>query len=120
MADVAALMLATLHEVFGERDPERRQAAVARTYAPDVTFTDREGTTHGRAGIEAKAQAVLDEAPGFTFSADGPVHVVGDLGHLAWRFGPEGADPVVRGIDLALVEDGLVSRLWTILLTDGD
>lgn len=41
-----------------------------------------------------------------------------DLGHLAWNFGPEGRPPVVRGVDTALVRDGLITSLYTFLLTD--
>ncbi|MEV5717900.1 MarR family winged helix-turn-helix transcriptional regulator [Amycolatopsis mediterranei] len=46
----------------------------------------------------------------------GPVLVNHDLGHLAWELGPEGAPPVVRGIDVALVEDGVIKKLYTMLL----
>jgi hypothetical protein len=43
---------------------------------------------------------------------------VRDLGCLEWGFGPAGAPPVVRGMDIALVRDGLVASLYTLLRTD--
>jgi hypothetical protein len=46
------------------------------------------------------------------------VRVTQDLGYLAWSFGPEGAAPVVRGADIALVADGLITSVHTLLLTD--
>jgi hypothetical protein len=115
---VADLMRATLFEVFNERDADRRRAAIARTYASDVRFADPDEAVTGHAAVEAKARRILDEAPGFVFSAAGPVLVNHDLGHLAWNFGPDGQPPVVRGMDIALVADGRITSLYTFLLTD--
>ncbi|WP_239645454.1 hypothetical protein [Mycobacterium sp. UM_CSW] len=39
------LMEANLLGVFNERDAERRAPAINSTYAPDVRWTDDEGTT---------------------------------------------------------------------------
>jgi SnoaL-like protein len=112
---VESLMKANLHEVFGERDPQRRAAAVDRTYTEGVVFSDPEGVVVGREAVNAKAQRLLDEAPGFVFTEGGPVHVSHDLGYLAWNFGPEGQEPVVRGMDICLVENGLIAKIYTII-----
>ncbi|MBM9465998.1 nuclear transport factor 2 family protein [Nakamurella leprariae] len=118
MATIEELVRANLLEVFGERDADRRAAAAERVLAADVRFCDPEASVVGRDAVLAKAQQLLDDAPGFVFSPAGPVSVAQDLGHLAWEFGPPGAPPVARGIDIALVEDGLIARLWTMLLTE--
>jgi len=118
MATVETLMLANLLEVFNERDGARRRAAIARTYAPDVRFSDPDEVVQGHESLDAKAGKILAEAPGFVFSADGSVRVNHDLGHLAWTFGPEGQPPVVRGIDIALIAGGLITSIYTLLLTD--
>jgi hypothetical protein len=110
------LMRANLLEVFNERDADRRRAAIERTYADDVQFSDPEDTVVGRDALHAKAQQILDGAPGFVFRPAGAVQVNHDLGYLAWELGPEGQPPVVRGVDIALVADGLVARLYTLLL----
>ncbi|MDL5155039.1 nuclear transport factor 2 family protein [Actinomycetospora termitidis] len=115
MASIEDLMWTNLLEVFGERDPDRRAAAIARTYASDVVFADPEESLTGHEALRAKAQSLLDQAPGFVFAADGAVHVVDDLGHLSWTFGPDGGEPVVRGTDIALVRDGVIARLYTFL-----
>lgn len=118
MAAVNELMLANLLEVFNERDDDRRGAAIARTYAADVTFSDPEDVITGRDTLSAKAKKLLDGAPTFVFSAAGSVLVNHNLGYLAWNLGPAGQAPVVRGMDIALVEDGLIETLYTLLLTD--
>ncbi|MCR6483311.1 nuclear transport factor 2 family protein [Amycolatopsis sp. OK19-0408] len=118
MATVAELMEANLLRVFNERDDERRAKAIAVTYAADVVFADPEGVATGRDALNAKAKGLLAQSPGFVFAPAGPVLVNHDLGHLAWELGPEGAPPVVRGIDVALVEDGVIVKLYTMLLPD--
>jgi hypothetical protein len=116
MATIEELMRANLLEVFNERDGERRRAAMTRTYVPGVRFSDPEETVTGFAALDAKAQGILDGAPGFVFSPDGPVRVSQDLGYLAWNFGPGGQPPVVRGIDIALIDNGLIATVHTLLI----
>jgi hypothetical protein len=117
MATVEQLMQANLLEVFNERDGERRRAAISRTYAPDVRFSDPDEVVEGHAALDAKAQKLLDGAPGFVFSPAGPIQVNHDLGYLAWNLGPDGQPPVVRGVDIALVRDGLIHTVYTLLFT---
>jgi len=116
MATVAELMRQNLLDVFNERDAERRARAIALTYAEDVVFHDPEGWVTGRRALEAKAQTLLDRAPGFVFAPRGPVYASADvLGALAWRFGPTDGDAVATGMDIALIEDGLIHTLHTVV-----
>ena len=117
MTTIEQLMHATLHEVFGERDDQRRRAAIARVYATDVRFADADGVVTGRDALDVKARGILAGAPGFVFTTDGPARVVQDLGYQAWGFGPQGQPPVVRGADIALVAGGLITSLHTMLIT---
>ena len=118
MLSIDELMRGNLFEVFNQRDGEQRREAIARIYASEVSFSDPEETVIGHDALDAKAQRILDEAPGFVFAAAGSTYVNHDLGYLAWTFGPEGQSPVVRGVDIALVENGLIAKVYTLLLTD--
>ncbi|GAA1642804.1 nuclear transport factor 2 family protein [Georgenia ruanii] len=119
MRDVMELLHSNLHEVFAERDPERRRAAIERTYTDDVTFIDPEGEFVGRQALSDRAQELLDGAPAnFVFEEDGHRYVGTDTGALAWRFGPPG-NPVARGIDILTIRDGRVSLVRTLLLPEG-
>ena len=118
MATIEQLMHANLLEVFNQRDGERRRAAIGRTYAPEVRFSDPDEVVEGHEALDAKAQKLLDGAPGFVFTPAGPIQVNHDLGYLAWNFGPAGQPPVARGTDIALVTDGLITSLYTLLFTD--
>jgi hypothetical protein len=116
MATVAELMHQNLFDIFNERDPERRARAIALTYADDVVFHDPEGSVTGGKAVGDKAQGLLDQAPGFVFTARGPVYTsAGTLGVLAWQFGPADGDPVATGMDIALVENGLIQTLHTVV-----
>lgn len=113
MATVSELLTANLHDVFGNRDAASRRAAIERTYSPDVTFTDPEGTAVGWDALEQKAAELLETVPGaFQFVEEGRRYVSETHGALAWGFGPVGA-PAVRGIDVVEVSDGVVVSLTT-------
>lgn len=113
MASVSDLLTANLHDVFGNRDPESRRAAIERSFARDVRFTDPEGTAVGWDALEQKAAALLDQVPGaFQFVEEGRRYVSDTHGALAWGFGPVGA-PAVRGIDVIEVRDGVIATLTT-------
>ncbi|OJW02781.1 MAG: hypothetical protein BGO39_06030 [Chloroflexi bacterium 54-19] len=109
------LMRANLLEVFNERDEARRLAAIARTYTEDVVFYDPEEVVTGHNALNEKARDLLEKATGFVFSPAGPAYANHNLGYLDWIFGPEGQPPVVSGIDIALIKDGRIATLYTIL-----
>src|ERR1700757_1864540 len=121
MTDVKELLHSNLHEVFSERDPERRRAAIERTFTEDVTFINPEGAVTGRQALSDQAQKLLDGAPAdFTHEEDdGPGYGGTDTAALAWRFGPPGS-PVARGIDIGTIRDGRVSVLRTLLAAETD
>ena len=120
MPDANDLLHANLHEVFAERDPNKRRAAIARTYADDVTFIDPEGESVGWDALSDRAQTILDGAPAeFVLEEDGPRYLSGDQAALPWRFGPPGG-PVARGLDVLTVRDGRVIVLRTLIAPGTD
>src|SRR3984957_17294213 len=120
MADAMQLLHQNLHEVFAERDPERRRAAIERTYSEDVPFIHPEGVVVGRQAVNDGAQKLLDGAPAnFVFEEDGPRYIGTDTAALAWRFGPPGS-PVAHGIDILTIRDDRVSAVRTLLAPEQD
>jgi hypothetical protein len=112
---VSDLMEANLLGVFNERDARRRALAIQNIYAPDVRWTDDEGTTVGREALEAKARALQSQMHGLVFTKAGPVYQTRGFGYLAWQLGPEGGDAVAAGFDAAIVRDDVISELYTVL-----
>ena len=117
---VSDLMEANLLGVFNERDAQRRALAIESTYAPDVRWTDDEGTTVGREALEAKAKALQSQMHGLVFTKASPVYQTRGFGYLAWKLGPEGGDAVATGFDAAIVRDDLVSELFTVVTSQTD
>ena len=112
---IRELMLVNLFAVFNERDAECRLKAIAGNYTNGVIWTDPEGTTHGHEALNDRAQKLLDGLPGFVFTAAGPIHVSRDLGHLAFNLGAPEQPPAVSGYDVALVRDGRIAVLYTLM-----
>ena len=87
MADPSELLQMNLHDVFSERDPEKRRAAIERTYVEDVRFIDPEGEVVGREALNDRAQKILDDAPAdFVLEEDGLGYVSPDTAAKPWRF----------------------------------
>ena len=117
---VNALMEANLLAVFNERDVERMASAIESIYAPNVRWTDDEGTTVGREALAAKAKELHSQMEGLVFTKDGPVYQTSGLGYLAWKLGPENGEPVATGFDVALVHNDLISELYTVVTSSSD
>ena len=120
MPEANELLTSNLHEVFSERDPDARRAAIERTYAEDVKFIDPAEEAVGRQALNGSAQKLLDRAPAeFVLEEDGPLYFGPDTAALACLFGPPGS-PVARGIDILTLRDGLVSVVRTLLASETD
>ncbi|MFJ9760167.1 nuclear transport factor 2 family protein [Streptomyces sp. NPDC101149] len=117
MHPVTDLLAANLHEVFGNRDPVSRRAAIDRIYTEDVVFTDPEGVTTGRDAIEGKVTTLLAKVPAdFEFTEDGMRYAGSRTGALAWAFGAPG-NSAVHGIDVISVRDGRIATILTMFTT---
>lgn len=114
---IDTLMFANLLDVFNERDSAKRRAAIARTYAEDVTWTDAEGVVSGRDALEAKCVQLQANLGDGQFTSAGQVHRLPGFGYLAWGLvDPTSGYTMMTGFDTALVRDGLITDLWTVLI----
>jgi epsilon-lactone hydrolase len=112
---ISRLMEANLLGVFNERDAGRRAAMINTIYSPDVRWTDDEGSTVGREALDAKATALQSQMQGLVFTKAGPVYETLGLGYMAFELGPPGGEPVACGFDVAVVRNGLISELYTVI-----
>lgn len=114
-ARIRELLLVNLFAVFSERDPERRMRAIVANYTEDVIWSSPEVTTRGHEELNAGAQKLIDRTPDLVFTAAGPVHVLRDLGYLAFTYGVPQQPPASIGYDVAQVQDGRIAVLYTLL-----
>jgi hypothetical protein len=75
---VADLMRRNLLDVFNEPDPERRNAAIAQTYARDVVWHEPDRVNRGREALAQRATELRAQAPGWVMRPGGPVFVNDD------------------------------------------
>ena len=114
---IVELMRTNLFDVFNERDAERRLAVIRRHYTPDILWSDPEGVVRGHEELNLRAQRLLDQSPGFVFTATGAAVVSFDLGYLPFAFGTPGSEPAATGVDVALVRGGQIAQLYTLVLS---
>ena len=112
---IRELLLINLFAVFSEPDPERRMKAIVANYTQDVIWSSPEATTRGHDELKEGAQNLIDRTPDFVFTAAGPVHVLRDLGYLAFTYGVPKQPPASIGYDVAQVRDGRIVVLYTLL-----
>ena len=118
-ARIRELLLINLFAVFSESDPKRRLQVIEANYSEDVIWSDPETTVHGHEAMNERAQVVLDGLPGFVFTAAGPVRVLRDLGYLAFVHGVPEQPPAITGFDVAMVRDGRIAVLYTVVTGGG-
>jgi hypothetical protein len=114
--DFDALMQANLIRVFGERDADRRRAALQELYAEDATLYEPQAVVTGREAISGAVDSLLvSMPPHFVFTPAG--HAVGHngVGRLFWRAGPPDGPVAVTGTDVAHVEGGRIKSLHVFL-----
>ena len=109
------LMERNVLEVFGERDSTRRKSVINELYTEDCTFFEADDQIVGHEALNAKVEQLLKEAPGFVFRLAGQAEVNHDFGRVRWHFGPNGAAPVVTGMDVAVFKQGRICSLYAFL-----
>jgi hypothetical protein len=114
-ARIRELLLVNLFAVFSEHDPEHRMKSIVANYTEDIIWSNPEATTRGHQELNEGAQKLIDRTPDFVFTAAGPVHVLRDLGYLAFTYGVPQQPPASIGYDVAQVRDGRIAVLYTLL-----
>ena len=109
---VAELLEHNLLAVFGERDATKRQAALKNLWSPEGVFIDPDGRFVGLDAIDRRVEELQATFPTFVFVLRGAASVMHEAGCLAWGFGPEGANPVVTGVAVAVTVDGKLLTLY--------
>lgn len=108
----SALMTRSLLDVFNQRDPQLRAAAISEVYGSDIVFYEQDSVVTGAAALQERVQQLLDGAPGFVFAPVGQPMRNHDLGRQPWTFGPPGGPPVVFGTDIARIAGDRIQALY--------
>src|SRR5258708_37839313 len=86
---------------WNETDAPRRQAGIARAWAPSARYRDPLMASDGHAGIDAMLTSVQAKFPGFVLRRTSKVdcHNGSEGGHcrFSWSLGPAAGPTVVEG-----------------------
>lgn len=97
---VAAYLLA-----WNATDPRARRTAIERAFAVDARYADPLADVTGHDGLDAVIAGAQEQFPGFVFTGHGTVDGHHDQVRFSWGLGPVGAEPLVVGSDVAVVDD---------------
>ncbi len=100
MNDVIARYLAC----WNETDPAARRKLIEDTWAQDASYIDPLAEAHGHDAIDATIAAVQGQFPGFVFTLASPVDAHHQQARFTWGLGPDGAEPLVVGFDVAMAD----------------
>jgi hypothetical protein len=109
MEDVIARYLAC----WNQTDPVARRTLIDEVWAADAEYTDPMAQARGRDAIDATIGAVQEQFPGLVFSLAGPVDAHHRQARFTWGLGPEGAEPLVIGFDVAATDEN--DKITTVL-----
>src|ERR1700739_1417131 len=90
--------------------------ATARPCAESIRWTEDDCITIGHEALNAKAIELQARLGDLQFIAAGPTYQTLGLGYLAFQLvEPGGNTPVSSGFDVAIVRDGVIAELYTVL-----
>ena len=116
LVDYDGLLQANLTRVFGQRDVEKRIAAIRDLYAPDAILYEPDSVSAGHQAIADAVGALLASLPpNFVFTALGPAVGHHGLARLRWRAGHAEGPPVATGTDVVRLEAGRIQSLHVFL-----
>ncbi|MCK6068117.1 MULTISPECIES: nuclear transport factor 2 family protein [Microbacterium] len=99
MNDIVAGYLATWNA-----RPEERSRLLAEHFAPSVSYTDPLAQVSGRGELDRLIDGVQAQFPGFVFTPVGATDSHHDQVRFQWGLGPDGAEPVVIGFDVVVLD----------------
>jgi hypothetical protein len=93
---------------WNETDPDARRALVGSLWAADGSYTDPLADVRGPDAIASLIGAAQEQFPGWVFTLGGPVDANHNQARFTWHLAPYGAEPVVIGFDVVVLDGGQI------------
>ena len=107
------LLLRNLRDVFGEKDPSRRRAAINELYNEESVFYDpNKGVHRGRDAIDRIAGIIKATHPDYQYQPIAAPEELGNGGRVQWVSGSPGESPSYAGTDFIIARDGLIAAVY--------
>jgi hypothetical protein len=109
---VTTTLVADYLDAWNATDPADRRARLERLCTADVRYVDPLADVTGIEALDALIGTVRERFPGLRFIPVGDVDAHHDVCRFRWGLGPEGAEPMVIGFDVAAVgADGCITTV---------
>ena len=97
---------------WNETDAGKRFGLVESLWAADGSYTDPLADVRGPDAIAGLMGAAQQQFPGLAFTLGGPVDANHNQARFSWHLGPAGAEPVVIGFDVVVLDgDGRIASV---------
>src|SRR3977135_4745180 len=104
---ISTLLIRNLRDVFGDKDPARRPAAIDEIYTEDCVFYDpSKGVYRGRDEMDRIAGAIKATHPEFRYQPITEPAESGNGGLVRWVSGRPSAAPAYAGTAFIIVRGG--------------
>lgn len=98
-------------KIWNEKEEAKRNALLNQFYASDVEMVDRHFIAIGQKEISKFIVELQQKNPDFSFSAKS-LETNHNIVRLYWQFGSKAKPAVVSGMDLFVIENGKVQKLY--------
>ncbi|MTH18186.1 VOC family protein [Flavobacterium sp. LC2016-01] len=98
-------------KIWNEKDETKRTALLNQFYASDVEMVDRHFIAIGKDEISKFIVELQTKNPDFRFT-DKSVETNHNIVRLYWQFGSKEKPAVVSGMDLFVIENGKIQKLY--------
>jgi hypothetical protein len=108
----------SLLKVWSERNDAHRLEVMEQIYAADIVFyeNDEGEAIKGHQAINALIKTLQAQwPPEFVFMLTKPAVTNHGVSHVAWTLGAADTTPAISGMDIALIENGLIKELYLYL-----
>ncbi|AUD00484.1 nuclear transport factor 2 family protein [Spirosoma pollinicola] len=108
----------SLLKVWSERDNQQRLEVMKQIYAADIAFyeIDNGPVITGHQAINSLIEKLQDQWPSeFVFTLVKPAVINHGVSQVAWTLGAAQATPAATGMDIAIIENGLIKELYLYL-----
>lgn len=114
----AHLLEQSLVEIWSERDDTRRMEAMKQIYMPGIIFyeTDAGEAIIGFDAINTRIIKLMRQWPdGVVFHFKSGAEVNHNVIKIAWTLGLSAESTIATGMDIAIIENGLIKVLYLFL-----
>ena len=98
-------------KIWNERDEAKRKVLLNQVYAADIEMVDHHFIAEGFEDISKFIVELQTKNPDFRFSAKS-IEINHNIVRLYWQFGSKAKPSVVSGMDLFVIENNKVQKLY--------